>query len=113
MSKLIERLLKRSNKNKNFHIKSVLADGAYDSNNNFKHLEKKKIQPGIKVRKDSIIARKNNILRNIEVNSQITDLLKWKESRKYGSRWIADETVFSSIKRMFGEHTLAIRFQVW
>jgi IS5 family transposase len=113
MPKLIERLLKRSNKNKNFHIKSVLADGAYDSNNNFKHLEKKKIQPGIKVRKNSIIARKNNILRNIEVNSQITDLLKWKKSRKYGSRWIADETVFSSIKRMFGEHTLAIRFQVW
>ena len=28
------------------------------------------------------------------------------------NRWMA-ETVFSSIKRMFGEYTSAIRFQKW
>ena len=27
-----------------------------------------------------------------------------EESRKYGSRWIAAETVFSSIKRTYGEY---------
>ena len=37
------------------------------------------------------------------------DLLKWKKKRRYGQRWIA-ETVFSSIKRMFGEYVSATRF---
>jgi hypothetical protein len=68
MPKLIEHILKRSNKKKKFRIKSVLADGAYNSNKNFKYLEKKKIRPCIKVRKSSIIAHKNNMIKNIEVN---------------------------------------------
>ncbi len=36
---------------------------------------------------------------------------KWKKKRKYGQRWMV-ETAFSSIKRMFGEYTSAIRFQI-
>lgn len=110
MPKLIEHILKRRNKNKKFDIKSVLADGSYDSNKNFKYLERKKIRPSIKVRKNSIMAPKNNMLRNIEVNSQIKDLFKWKKKRRYGYRWMV-ETAFSSIKRMFGEHTSATKFQ--
>ena len=67
MPKLIEHVLKRYNKNKKSHVKSILADdGAYYSNKNFKYLERKKIRPSIKVRKNSIITRKNNSLRNIE-----------------------------------------------
>jgi hypothetical protein len=38
------------------------------------------------------------------------DMFKWKKKRKYGQRWMT-ETVFSSIKRMFGEYTSANRFQ--
>ena len=106
MSKLIEYILKNNN---NIKIKSALGDGSYDSNENFNYLQKKKILPAIKVRKNSIISLKNNNLRNREVYSQSKDLLKWKKSRKYGSRWIA-ETVFSSIKRIFDEYTSAIRF---
>jgi len=106
MSKLIEYILKNNN---NIKIKSALGDGSYDSNKNFNYLQKKKILPAIKVRKNSIISLKNNNLRNREVYSQSKDLLKWKKSRKYGSRWIA-ETVFSSIKRIFDEFTSAIRF---
>ena len=64
----------------------------------------------IKVRKNSIISSKNNKIRNREVKFQTKDLLKWKKKRKYGKRWIA-ETVFSSIKRMFGEYTSATKFQ--
>ncbi len=91
-------------------IKSVLADGAYDSNANFQYLEDKKITPGIKVRKNSIISIRNNRLRNREVIIQSNkDLLKWKRKRKYGHRWMA-ETAFSTIKRTFGEHTSATRF---
>ena len=108
MPKLIEHILKRSNNN--FKIKSALGDGSYDSNENFNYLQKNKIKPAIKVRKNSIISSKNNKIRNREVKSQTKDLLKWKKKRKYGQRWMA-ETVFSSIKRMFGEYVSATRFQ--
>jgi hypothetical protein len=109
MPRLIEHVLKR-NDNKDIKIKSALGDGSYDSNENFKYLQKKRIMPCIKVRKNSIISSKNNSLRNREVEYQLKDQLKWKKKKRYGRRWIA-ETVFSSIKRMFGEYTSATRFQ--
>ena len=47
MPKLIEHILKRNNNN--IKIKSALGDGSsYDSNENFKYLQKKRIRPGIK-----------------------------------------------------------------
>ena len=110
MEQLVEHVLENKDKDKDFHIKSVLADGAYDSNKNFNYLQKKNIQPGMKVRKNSIISRKNNKIRNREVSSQMKDMFKWKKKRKYGQRWMT-ETVFSSIKRMFGEYISANRFQ--
>jgi hypothetical protein len=107
MSKLIEQILKNSN---NIKIKSVSCDGSYDSNENFKYLQKKKIKPAIKVRKNSIVSLKNNnSLRNREVYCK-KDLFKWKKKNKYGYRWMV-ETAFSSIKRMFGEYVYATRFQ--
>ena len=91
-------------------IKSALGDGAYDSNANFRYLQKKGITPGIKVRKNSIVSPKNNKLRNKEVKLQTKkDLLKWKKKRSYGHRWMA-ETVFSTIKRTLGEHVSATKF---
>jgi len=109
LKKLVNHVLD-SREPKTVKIKSVLADGAYDSNPNFVYLEDKKINPGIKVRRNSIVSPKNNRLRNNEVKLQAKDLLKWKTKRKYGQRWIS-ETVFSAIKRMFGEYTSANRFQ--
>ena len=96
--------------NNDIKIKSALGDGSYDSNENFKYLQKNKIKPAIKVRKNSIISSKNNKIRNRDVKFQTRDLIKWKKKRKYGKRWIA-ETIFSSIKRMFGEYVSATRFQ--
>ena len=109
MPRLIEHILEN---NKDVKIESALGDGSYDSNENFKYLQKKKIKPAaIKVRKNSIVSLKNNNrLRNKEVSSQIKDLFKWKMKRRYGHRWMV-ETVFSSIKRMFGEYISATRFQ--
>ena len=70
------------------------------------------ISPRIKVRKNSIISIKNNTLRNREVRLQTKeDLLKWKMKRKYGYRWVAKETAFSTIKRIFGEYVSVTRFQ--
>jgi hypothetical protein len=101
----------KNNKNmKIIRIKSVSADGSYDTNNNFRCLEVERIRPGIKVRKNSIISAKNNKLRNKDVLLQTKDLLKWKKKRKYGHRWIS-ETAFSTLKRTFGEYVSATRFQ--
>lgn len=96
-------------KKKVIRIESVLADGAYDSNSNFQYLQEKRIKPGIKVRKNSIVSSKNNRLRNREVLRQTKDLLKWKKKRKYGHRWMA-ETAFSTLKRTFGEYVSATKF---
>ena len=108
MPKLIEYILKNNN---HIKIKSALGDGYYDGNGNFKYLQNKRILPAIKFRKNSIITRKNNRLRNREAYSQLKDLLKWKRRRTYGKRWMAKETAFSSIKRMFGEYVSAIKYQ--
>jgi Transposase DDE domain len=102
--------LKR-NDNRDIKIKSTfLGDGSYDSNENFTYIQKKRIIPGIKVRKNSIISSKNNKIRNREVKFQTRDLLKWKKKRKYGHRWMV-ETVFSSIKRTYGEYVSATKLQ--
>ena len=107
MVKLIENILKSNNNNIN--IKSILADGSYDSNKNFKYIHERNILPGIKIRKNSITSSKNTNTRNKEVTlQQYFD--RWKKKRKYGHRWMA-ETAFSSLKRMFGEYTCATRFQ--
>ncbi len=107
MKQLIEKVL---NNNYDIKIKSFLGDGAYDSNENFKYLQKKRIRPIIKVKRNSVISSRNNKMRNKEVGFQTKDYRKWKKKRKYGQRWTV-ETAFSSIKRMFGEHTSSIRFQ--
>jgi hypothetical protein len=90
-------------------IQCVLADGAHDTNRTFRYLAHRGIKPGIKIRKNSIISSRNNSLRNMEARLQIENLLKWKKKNKYGHRWIS-ETVFSTIKRTFGEHTSATKF---
>ena len=53
---------------------------------------------------------KRNILRNLAVLEQKNDLKMWKDSVRYGQRWIA-ETVFSSIKRMFGEYVYSVKLK--
>jgi transposase len=93
-----------------YRIKKVMADGGYDSKDNFHHLDEKNVIPAIKVRKNSSI--KNNakcIPQKISVIQQLEDLKQWKRKQKYGMRWMA-ESAFSSIKRTFGEHVLSIKW---
>jgi hypothetical protein len=108
MCRLVDRMLKQ--KNAAVNTKTVLEDGAHGSNENFKHLQAKKIQPGIKVRRNSIISSKNIKARNRGVELQTDDLLKRKKSGGHGKRWMA-ETAFSSIRRTYGEYVSATRFQ--
>lgn len=91
-------------------IDTAIMDGSYDSNQNFQYLSFKGINPAINVRKNSRCKNTSHYLRNKTVKMQKDDIDKWKGSVSYGQRWIA-ETVFSCIKRMFGEYVTAIRFE--
>jgi hypothetical protein len=91
-------------------VNTVIADGSYDSNKNFQILSFKGIKPAINIRKNSRCRKVNHYLRNKMVKMQKNDLQNWKVSVNYGKRWIA-ETVFSCIKRIFGEYVTAIRFE--
>lgn len=96
---------------KKITIGKLFADGAYDSNDIFRFLEDNGIQSCIKVRKNSRVRwKKGNILRNLSVLYQRTDLQKWKDSVSYGKRWIV-ETVFSCLKRRFGEYVSSVKLQ--
>ena len=65
----------------------------------------------IKVRKNSRVEwKKGNILRNLTVLAQKNDLREWNDSVSYGQRWIV-ETVFSCLKRMFGEYVYSVKLK--
>jgi hypothetical protein len=86
-------------------------DGAYDGNEIFKFLANCGILPCIKVRKNARVGwKKGSMFRNLSVLAQRNDLQKWKDSESYGKRWIAD-TVFSCLKRTFGEYVYSIKLK--
>jgi hypothetical protein len=90
-------------------VKRVLGDGSYESNNNFRYLSKNHIKAAIKTRRNSKVRATNDKTRNMSIVRQQTNFKRWKRSVSYGHRWMA-ETVFSSMKRMFGEHVSARKF---
>ena len=97
--------------NKNITLGKLIADGAYDDNEIFRYLEDNGILPCIKVRKNSRVRwKKGHILRNLTVLAQRNDLQRWKDGVSYGQRWIV-ETVFSYLKRRFGEYVYSVKLQ--
>jgi DDE family transposase len=56
------------------HVKGVLADGMYDSNNNFRYLSSNHIKPGIKTRSNSKVRPTNCQARNMSVIRQQANL---------------------------------------
>jgi hypothetical protein len=92
-------------------IGKLLADGdSYEGNDIFRCLADNGIVPCIKVRRNARVKKTNHIFRNLSVIFQKNNLQEWKDSVSYGQRWIV-ETVFSSIKRMFGEHVYSIKIK--
>jgi DDE family transposase len=89
-------------------IGKLLADGAYDGNDIFRRLADNGILPCIKVRRNARVKKTNHIFRNLSVIFQKNNLQDWKDSVSYGQRWIA-ETVFSCIKRTFGEYVCSVK----
>ena len=111
-SKMLPKIVDAIAKSKHVTVDKIIADGAsYDSNAVFKCLADSGILPCIKVRKNTKLKKTNHFLRNLSAISQKkNNLQEWKDSVSYGQRWIA-ETVFSCIKRTFGEYVYSIRFK--
>lgn len=91
-------------------IAKAYADAAYDSRRNFNLLEELRIEPAIKIRRNSRTRSLGSPLRKEEAL-----LVKrlgyegWKRLKEYGKRWIA-EIVFSALKRALGEALRSRRF---
>jgi hypothetical protein len=109
-SQVLPELIQDNTIKQNKIVNTVIADGSYDNNKIFQFLSFSNIKPAIKVRKNSKCTKTNHYLRNNSVKMQKNNLQQWKDSVSYGQRWIA-ETVFSCIKRMFGEYVTAIKFE--
>jgi hypothetical protein len=106
---LIDEIIKSDNDR--IPIGKLFVDGAYDGNEIFRYLGENSILPCIKVRENARVGwKKGNVLRNLSVLAQKNDLQQWKDSVSYGQRWIV-ETVFSCIKRTFGEYVYSVKFE--
>ena len=109
-SKVLPQLIDDITIKQNKIVDSMIADGAYDNNKNFQYLSFRGIKPAIKVRKNSVCKKSNHPLRNKQVKIQKNNYQDWSDSVSYRQRWIV-ESVFSCIKRMFGEYVTAIRIE--
>ena len=110
-SKMLPKIVDAIAKSKHVTVGKIIADGAYDSNAVFKCLADSGILPCIKVRKNAKLKKTNHLLRNLLVISQKkNNLQERKDSVSYGQRWIA-ETVFSCLKRTFGEYVCSVELE--
>lgn len=89
-------------KNANY-IDKNLADGLYDSIDNFDLYNKLDIEPGIKIRENASpkgLGPRSRAVREYQEKGY----KKWAKDKKYGFRWPATEGIFSAVKRIFGEN---------
>lgn len=106
--KVLKKLVKNASENND--VSRVLADGAYDSKENFRYLGDNNIEAAIRVKKNSSGKAHGCYPRKLVVLQQLSDFDRWKASVSYGHRWIA-ESVFSAMKRTFGEYVTARKYQ--
>jgi hypothetical protein len=84
------------------NLEDSLMDGAYDKEDVFRYLKKKGVNlPGIKIRKNAI-AKVDSERADSVLEFQKFGYESWRIVHQYGRRW-AVESVFSAIKRIFGE----------
>ena len=95
----------------------ILGDGGYDCKECFNEIAKQGAIPGIPVRKNSITRSKGSPIRRKSVIAQQKNFNKWKEQVQFTMRCIV-ESIFSGIKRRFGEHLFSLKerfrsLEVW
>jgi hypothetical protein len=109
-SKKFVPMIKEISKNNN--ITKTYADKAYDSTVNFNLLNKLHIEPVISIRKNASGRTRKCKSRNEQVHLiRKIGYEKDKQLKNTGQRWIA-EVVFSSLKRVLGEHLLSRKFSM-
>ena len=87
---------------KDVKLNDALMDAAYDKEEVYKILKDKSVyRPGINLRKDAII-KPNTVRGESVLEHEKLGHDSWKKVHHYGKRWAA-ESVFSAIKRIFGE----------
>lgn len=100
---VVRRLLKK------FNLRKVLADAAYDDHRNFNLLDRNKIIPAIKLKKNCFPHKffpkrdKKFRVRNKYAKLFQNSFKNWRRKLRYNKRWIS-EIVFSSFKAKFGEY---------
>ena len=100
---LVEEASSRAN------VTRAIADGAYDSREIFSYLDKNRIEPVVKVRKDASTRSFGCMPRKLVVVKQLRDYDRWKRRHGYGQR-ARVESAISSFKRTFGEHISSVKW---
>ena len=106
------RMLKPLVKQVPCNVDKAIADGAYDTKDNFRFLDSIGAEePVIKVRSNASSNAHGCMPRKMVVVDQLQDVKRWKRRHGYGMRWWMAESTFSCIKRIFGEHVKSVRWE--
>jgi len=109
--KMLPSLVEKAEKNKGKKPTKALADGSYDSRDNFNYLADKGIEPVIKIRKNASTRARESPARARKVRERKElGYEGWRDKYKYGKRWM-DETAFSRAKREYGEYVIAKKWE--
>jgi hypothetical protein len=106
------RMLKPLVKQVPCNVDKAIADGAYDTKDNFWFLDSIGAEPFIKVRSNASSNAHGCMPRKmVVVVEQLQDVKRWKRRHRYGMRWRMAESAFSCIKRIFDEHVKSVRWK--
>ena len=119
-NKRFKQLLNGSIKNTEKKVDKIKADGSYSSYENYELLHDIGIIPIINIPDNAITGLPENEYQNRRRNlepqertkyakEQLKNKKKWRVKNEYGKRWYV-ETVFSTIKRQFGQHAQANKY---
>ena len=93
---------------KGIKIKSFYGDGAFDQSILFEKLHSLCAKPIIKIRKNATDWYKGSKYRRREVREyKNMGYERWARENNFGMRWSGTESIFSAVKRKFGENTLS------
>jgi len=94
------------------NVLKAFADGAYGSADCFDELDKRGIEPGIRMRMNAVPKfRGHRMLRSkcVRERDRLGGQDAWSKANCYGDRW-AVESAFGSFKNIFGEYVTAKTF---
>jgi len=120
-NKRFKQLIEGAINNTGKKASKIKADGAYSSYEDFDLLKQLGIEPIINIPKNADIGLPENEYQNRRRNleprtrtkyakEQLKNKKKWRKEKQYGKRW-GIETLFSTIKRQFGQHAQATKYK--